>query len=359
MYEIIWPVASDPQHRVLWFIEHWYQQWQEMTDLDVEEEGAEGFDFVRWRELIAEVDQMHFVAGEGCGSQNSFSSTAPFNPELETITECRESGTTAQVFTTLSEDDCSKYHVYDLVLVDEKDWRIASVMTLFYPPNDAVVAPEKHADILALSHIDAPLLPHDEVLQLNENTLFHADREVQLNDLDPAMTVVSEIGKLHVTSGVLGILDFGYDIYDFEPLERRVKPGEYRVEAVTFHDWVAGIRVRLNDTDTAVRWFAASTPNGDGAYGVDAGNLAIVDVENLLTLTNAKKESLFSRWCQDYQPQLLSMTMTNDAVITSTGTGDGTYPAFWGVNEAGEVVSLYIDFMILTEEGENGVYTSI
>lgn len=50
--------------------------------------------------------------------------------------------------------------------------------------------------------------------------------------------------------------------------------------------------------------------------------------------------------------ELLSMTGQDDCVICTSGFGDGAYPAFWGVNEQDEVVSLYIDFMILVQETE-------
>jgi hypothetical protein len=92
---------------------------------------------------------------------------------------------------------------------------------------------------------------------------------------------------------------------------------------------------------------------------VDAGNLAIVDVKNLLNLSRIKKERLFGEWCLSGQPQLLSMTGQNDCLITSSGLGDGSYPAFWGVNEKDKIVSLYIDFMILVQEAEEGAYVSV
>ena len=55
----------------------------------------------------------------------------------------------------------------------------------------------------------------------------------------------------------------------------------------------------------------------------------------------------------------MSITDNNDCVISISGCGDGASPADWGFEAKGEVVSLFIDFMILVEENEQGLYESI
>lgn len=107
-----------------------------------------------------------------------------------------------------------------------------------------------------------------------------------------------------------------------------------------------------------IKWYAANTPSGNGVYGVDAGNLAIFDVSILMVASQITKERTFDEWCRNGKPQLVSITDNNDCVISSSGFGDGAYPAFWGGGNSGNVVSLYIDFMILVKENEHGLYES-
>ena len=286
---------------------------------------------------------------------------ADYDPNTEKITECDIKGAVAQVFTEIYRQalKSSKYHVYELVCDAEKGWKITRIFTLFHSPKSSVIDADKHAEILAMSIADAPFIDREEHIDLNENTLFQKDRIIKIPHLDEGVARLEKIGDLRISSGIIGILDFGYDIYDFEPLQRKIKPGDYPVETVTIHNRVAGIRVKLNDSEQAVKWHAANTPGGNGVYGVDAGNLAIFDFTNLMGLNRIEKEKIFDEWCMSGKPQLVSMTGTNDCVISTSGFGDGAYPAYWGVDEKDEVVSLYVDFMILVKENENGLYESI
>ncbi|MDO8331206.1 MAG: DUF4241 domain-containing protein [Fluviicoccus sp.] len=349
-------VIDSPEGRVKAFISHWYDQWSK-----AQRKMGNDVDFDYWGDLIADVDRANFIAGSSSGSRNSFGSQADFNPNIEKITECEIQGNVASVFTEIYEETLksSKYHVYDLENETEKGWKIAAISSLFHPPKSPVVDTDKHADILSLSISDAPFMDKEDHIEFNENTLFQAERNIKIPNLDEGVAKLERIGKLRISSGVLGILDFGYDIYDFEPLQRKVNPGEYPVETVTIHNRVAGIRVRFNDSEQPVKWYAANTPSGNGVYGVDAGNLAIFDVGNLMGLSRIKKGRIFNKWCLSGKPELLSMTGEDDCVISTSGFGDGAYPAFWGVNAEDEVVSLYIDFMILVQETENGLFESV
>lgn len=352
---------NSPEERVKSFISHWYEQWlQAEAKSETEKGNGQGFDFGYWRDLMSAVDKAHFLVGSGSGSDNSFG-PADYDPNNEKIIECDIQGDLAQLLTELHQDEGrpSNYHAYELKLDAEKDWKITRIHTLFHPPKSPVIAPEQHADILAMSSSAAPFMNRQENLNLNEQTLFQQNRRVTIPHLDEGETKLKEVGKLQISSGILGILDFGYDIYRFEPLQRKVKPGDYLVETVTAYNRVAGIRVKLSESEQAVKWYAANTPSGNGVYGVDAGNLAIFDVGNLVELSHLRKEKLFNEWILEGKTELLSMTGQDDCVICTSGFGDGAYPAFWGVNEQDEVVSLYIDFMILVQETENGSYESI
>ena len=360
--------AKTPEERVEAFISHWYQQWNSAKkkmggDLEFEFWEYDNIDFHLWGNLISEVDKAHFVEGKDSGSKSSFGSPASYNPTVEKITECDIHGNSADVYSEIYDKThkSSHYHVYELKRNTAGDWLIYGIYFLVHPPKGLVIDPSKQAEILKMSDPNSNFIRGEDTDNLNENTLFQNDRTLILPHLflKKGCTKLSTIGKLKVRSGVLGIVDFGSLIYDFEPLHRKVPPGEYSVETVTINDRVAGIRVRFSDHERPIKWYAANTPSGDWIYGVDYANLAIFDVENLFGLSRIEKERLFSEWTLSFQPQLLSMTDQNDCVITSSGFGDGAYPAFWGVNEKEKIVSLYIDFMILVHETEAGGYVSV
>lgn len=349
------PVAS-PEERVRAFISHWYAQWSV-----AQREMGNRVDFDRWGDMVSQVDQVHFVPGCHSDSRGSFSSRADYDPEHERVVESDARGDAASVYTeTLNQQlGSTSYHVYDLRRGADGDWLIERIFTLVHPPRDPAIDPGRHDEILRMSSPDAALIDGQANLHLDENVLFRDGRTIELPHLDKGVVELIGLGHLHLHTGVLGILDLGYDIYDFEPLHRRVAPGEYPVEAVTIHGRVAGIRVRFVADRAPVRWCAANTPSGNGVYGVDAGNLAIFDVGGLLGLSRIDKERLFGDWSASGRPMVLSMTDGSDCVITSSGFGDGAYPAYWGLDEAGMVVSLYIDFMILVRETDDGAYVSV
>ncbi|MCS2609550.1 DUF4241 domain-containing protein [Halomonas dongshanensis] len=349
-------VIDSPEDRVNAFISHWYKQWSK-----AQRKMGDEVNFDYWGDLISDVDGTHFVAGSSSGSRNSFGSKANYDPGIEKITECNIQGNTASVFTEIYDEafNSSKYHVYDLEFEEEKGWKITKIFTLFHSPKSPVVDHDKHAEIFSMSIFDAPFLEREDHIDLNENKLFQAERSISIPDLEEGVVKLESIGKLRVSSGVLGILDFGYNLYDLEPLQRRVSPGGYPVEYVTINGYVAGIRVKFKDSEESVKWYAANTPSGNGVYSVDSGNLAIFDVGKLMSLSRIKKERILSVWSLGGKPGLVSMVDEDDCVISTSGFGDGYYPAFWGVNAQGEVSSLYIDFMILVRETENGLYESV
>lgn len=349
--------VNSPEDRVKEYISHWYEQWSK-----AQKKMGDSVNFEYWGGLISDVDSTHFITGSTSESRSSFSSKANYNPNIEKITECDIQGDFAQVFTEIYEEDFKslEYHVYELEYDAEKGWLISGIFNLCHPPKSPVIDINKHADILTMCNQDSSFMDkEDDDKNLNENILFQKDRNIKIPHIDEGLVKLKEIGKLHTRSGVLGILDFGYDIYDFEPLQRKVKPGKYPVETVTIHNRVAGIRVKFSETEKPVKWYAANTPSGNGVYGVDAGNLAIFDVHNLFELSRLKKDKIFNDWSVADKPGLFTMTELNDCVISSSGFGDGAYPAFWGVNELDEIVSLYIDFIILVQENDEGLCESV
>ncbi|MEM8984908.1 MAG: DUF4241 domain-containing protein, partial [Pseudomonadota bacterium] len=152
---------------------------------------------------------------------------------------------------------------------------------------------------------------------------------------------------------------FAYTLRNVEPLHQKVTPGRYPIEVVTVKNRIAAIRVRFDTDQDPVQWHPANTPSGNGVYGVDAGNLAIFDAAGLSGLTNLNKEHAFDTFVANNEPTVLTLTDDDDCVITSSGVGDGAYPAFWGFGENDTLVSLYLDFLLLVEQRDNNVLATI
>lgn len=117
--------------------------------------------------------------------------------------------------------------------------------------------------------------------------------------------------------------------------------------------------MKLSNNKAPVKWYAAKTISGDGFYCMDSGTLAIFDVDNLLKLSLIEEQRVVDRWWDYGHTKMLSMSEKNDCVITTSGGGDGAYPAFWGVDEKDQIVSLYVDFMLFVQETEGGGYASV
>lgn len=349
-------ISNDPEERVKSYISHWNGQWVTANNIM-----GKDVDFELWGRLLAEVDNLHFAPGCTSGSANSFSSVADHDPKTEKVINCKIDGRSASVETQTYDAilNYSNYFVYELTCDDESNWLIYEVNSMSHPPGDLVVDASKHNEILSLSRFDAPFVNAEENLCLNENILFQKNRSIALPEMHKDHTVVRALGYINLNSGVIGILDFGYDMYDFEPLEQKIQPGKYAVETISIYDRVAGIRIKFNEHKIPTKWVAAKTSRGNGIYGVDGGNLAIFDVQSLMGLSRIEKEKVYNQWTLSAESALLSMTGENDCVITTSGFGDGAYPAFWGLSDGHDVVSIYIDFMILVEEGEDGVFVSV
>ena len=347
--------AGSPEERVKAFIAHYQEQWSK-----AQKKMGSRVDFKYWQSLIAPVDDTHFVSGRSSGQGSSFSSSAPYDPESTIVTDCETRGERARVFAEHETTSVRpRYYVFYLEHGDDENWLISNMLELLYPPNSLFIDPDRNTGVLAMSSPTAPLTEIQDKLKLDENVLFQGDRTVDVPQLGAKHAKLQDVGTLKVQSGVLGMFDFGYNMYEFEPLHRGIEPGEYPVQVLWIENRVVGLRVRFNEDRAAMKWYAAKTPEGTGIYGVDAGNLAIMDVGGLLELTHLEKEILYETWIRTCQPALLSMKTDNDCVITPSGFGDGAYPAFWGVDASDEVVSLFIDFMVLVEEDDEGFMVSI
>lgn len=346
-------IAPTPEARVRAFIQHWHRQWTHAR-----ETMGDDVDFGRWHSLVSEADQAHFDRDCGSGTSDAYGSDPDFDPATTEVIGQRIDGTQAQVHTRRNGAASTRYHVYDLRHDANGDWRISQVFTLFDPPTAPVINAARYAELGTLSTADAPLTAPNDDFALDENLLFRGDRRIEQDDLRGQITQ-QVIGEIDIRSGVLAISDFGYGFDDLQPLARRAPLGRHPVETVMVDRRVAGIRIRFDPHRRAVTWKAARTQHGTGIYGVDAGNLAIFDVSGLQTLSHIAQERCFRQWSGAGIARTLALAHPDDCVITPSGYGDGAYPAFWGLDDSGALVSLYVDFMILIEERDAGRYVSL
>lgn len=352
-----------PAARVTKFILDWHQQWAEVSstvDFGKPEAGKERrrVDFNDWSNRVHALEAQHFLPTASSNTANSFGSEPKHDPQTELISKANTNRDVATVETSrTSVTGLTTYRVYELARDHEAGWLIAAVTGLSDPPDSPLIPTDEHKPLFAKSSVAAELKPLPIDLLPNETLLFTDGRTVVNSQSDSDIARVETAGYLHIHSGIIGIRDYGYKAYDFEPLGRRVDRGKYRVDTVSAFRRTAAARVLFNEDQQATSWRMANTNEGNGTYGVDAGNLAIFDAVSFANLTVFQKERIYSQWIHSDKTMFISMVHENDGVVVSSGYGDGVYPAYWGIDENGEIVSLVIDFLVLVKEDDGILLT--
>lgn len=216
--------------------------------------------------------------------------------------------------------------------------------------------------------------------------LSHADYNVIFdNDIVDGFPIeLLEIGNVNLPSGEIVVCDpLAYP--DTAPLTRKVEPGKYPVKIYIAHTEVSGERYAIAKLEfkeeKAEKWVMAlragedikELTDKDDYFGfpVDAGLGSFADYQS--TRAYLAYESVFMQknpqgniyddffaaefkknakapddpsdpgdWINFQLPESdLNVTMFH------SGYGDGTYPAYWGIDKDGNTVSLVIDFFVL------------
>ncbi|MEV0797838.1 DUF4241 domain-containing protein [Kribbella sp. NPDC050281] len=304
-----------------------------------------------WAGELAVLVGAHFTTGASTGEEGVLSGRAAHDPSLETITAVKVEADRATVCSVVANGSVPTYYEYRLVRDDER-WRICQLLRFLDPPGVPLVDPAVAEAMLNSASLDAELSELPSHLELDVPGLFAQGRQVAPFGEKVSLEVI-QLGEVTCGSGVLTVRDFGYGGFALEPLARRLRAGTYRVEVSTVAGTNVALRVLISEA-AAVSWHPADVTEGSNIIGVDAGNVAILDLATLVRCEAQQVEELF----QEQSLRLLDAAGTvfslagdvNDAVMVTSGYGDGAYPCYWGVAENGTIASLVVDFLVLAED---------
>jgi hypothetical protein len=175
------------------------------------------------------------------------------------------------------------------------------------------------------------------------------------------------LGDLVLPTGRIVACD-PFVMMDDPPYTGGVPPGRYPVllNVAAFNDdqRVAYAILRLSDAPP-VRWEMALAPGQDAAtlganeifgYGVDSGTGCFIDaaavklLDDHATPENDYNQDLIDLMEKTYvhtwswMDHVLDSGTGANVIAFSSGWGDGAYPSYWGLDEAGAPVCLVTDF---------------
>jgi hypothetical protein len=192
---------------------------------------------------------------------------------------------------------------------------------------------------------------------------FNNNQKLSTPDKGEVIFTVHYLDELVTVSGNLIACDplcfFGSD-----PLRERLQPGRYPVIVSTIDGIIAFAQVRVQEK-TPVKWEPEYTV-GDTIYGypVDSGtggffDEVVADImfdcdfddeiygETLIKILEEKEKNKELGWanlCIDPSTQA-------NVIAFWSGTGDGSYPSYFGYDEENNLVSIVTDFLLFEKSG--------
>jgi hypothetical protein len=297
-------------------------------------------DFAAWEQELARLVGDHFTPGARTGAEGALSGKPDHDPGAERIVHVEVKRATAVVKSVFPDNNLDNHFTYRLASTDD-GWRISKVVHTFTVPDQRLISADEVERLV--NQVDAgtaaPDVPAD--LARGVASLFAAPHDVV------------DLGTL-ATSGVLTVHDFGWVSSGFAPLRRRVPPGSYPVELSRDGDGTnVALRLRFSDRNPVTR-VAAERVDQDNVISVDAGNVAVLDFLALASCGAAQVEETY----QDQLEEILESPGTvfsltgaeAEAVMVTSGYGDGAYPAYWGVAADGSLTDLVVDFLVNIED---------
>lgn len=197
--------------------------------------------------------------------------------------------------------------------------------------------------------------------------------EVLTNEWGDLKITLVTAGHVKITSSQISACD-PFVMMDPEPFEREVPNGEYPVllsiAEINDDQRVAFAKVIFAEGEP-VSWVMATAEGQDPSaleegylygYGVDAGTGCFADPRALERLSEKfdDDEMYFQVIIDDMEKTYRHTRSWHDqsvgedlnVVMFSSGLGDGVYASYFGLDEAGKVLSLVTDFGIFQIEEE-------
>jgi hypothetical protein len=343
------------QQRVEAYIRDWYNLWKGCQS---DSPGFSSAHYEKWKICVSKLSEEHWVAA--C-TDNGFGNVPDHHPEKEIVQHVDVSDEIGTVETCYAGyyRDTPAYFEYRLVM-DDGNWRISSVRQLFGAKDDPPVYEGEKLESIMARVTKTPPLPAPELGdEPNCELLFKHGCVVHGTLMDePCPIVVKKVGKLSLPSGAIVARDFGYSPSDSDavPLSLGFTPGEYDVELCQLKRDVGAIRILFNSPGTGPFTYRRAVRLGceHSSIGVDAGNVAICDARAYLNRNRRSHD-------KDYDRRLASSSTKDavflnlkdahlpNAVVVSSGHGDGGYPAYWVFNERDELIALVVDFLVAAQ----------
>lgn len=348
------------EERVLSFMAEYEAQWQiaapAFADRDPENPMSA---FQVWRELMEQTMRNHFTDSSMENLAQSFGQPASHGPAVEQLVRSEVDGDVAYVLTesTSMQDKLSEYTLRQ----HGAEWRISTIAQHFGDPTEPFVDPAVVKERMQQPSVNAPLAEvPDAEAHLDEVHNFTVRDVTHPDDGAIKRADITQFGTLVTSTGVLAVLDFGYDNDSARPLERTVAPGSYPVERITAFNRNAAVRVRFS-SEAPVAWHPATPPSTGHVVGVDAGCICIVDYAGYSAMTRREKAGAFATFVAAPNPSVheFATSAGDRGVAFDSGYGDGSYPAYWGVDAQGRMAQLVVDCMVLVVQGEDGMLTHL
>ncbi|MFJ6026973.1 DUF4241 domain-containing protein [Pseudarthrobacter sp. NPDC092424] len=351
MEELSSVTRNEARARVEAFVADFHARWQRSG----KSPDPSGFDprvFETWAAELSGLLATHCTPGMRTGREGALSSSPAHHPGAEQITDVEVDEDTATVRSVIHGAGNNPYYYKYQLRRGDDGWRISRLSTFLNPPGAPFVDPARAKALMLGATSEAALPDLPAHLELDVPGLFTAGRMAGPFE-NPAPIEVLHLGNLTCASGVLAVLDLGFGDAHFVPLARRIVPGTYPVEVATVSEVTVAVRLRLSEAP-AVSWHPAEFTDGTRSVGVDVGSVALLDAGSLVQCQAQRIEELL----QEHAALLVGAPGTMfglageamDAVMVSSGYGDGTYPCYWGVAADGGLTSLLVDFRVLAED---------
>ncbi len=216
--------------------------------------------------------------------------------------------------------------------------------------------------------------------------LSHADYNIIFENqiVEDTPIELLKIGNLKIPSGRIVVCDpLVYS--DTPPLSRTVKPGEYPIKIYIAKTKSSGNRYAIAklefSEEKAEKWVMAlrdidditelTDDNDYFGFPVDAGLGGFYDYESGIEYQKFEKDFMNQNpdgniyddfFAAEFKKNAVDQDDPNDIgdwinfqlpnselniTMFHSGYGDGLYPAYWGINKNGKIVSLVIDFLVL------------